>query len=173
MRRQCKLDDLPWPSLDYRGVGASRENLELMRRRDEPYTATPFYGIRRMTAWRRSQGYGVNPKRVSRRMLGYHGELCRDEIARARIQGGRTIARHTSPHRLSAVAGEKMNQFADFENRKSQITRWPDDPMSPRDGLRFPRRSAYDELRVWFQGQLLLARESREYGRSHQRRFAA
>ena len=48
------------------GVGASRENLELMRRLDEQYTATPFYGIRRMTAWLRSQGYGVNHKRVSR-----------------------------------------------------------------------------------------------------------
>jgi putative transposase len=37
-----------------------------MRRLDEQYTATPFYGIRRMTAWLRSQGYGVNHKRVSR-----------------------------------------------------------------------------------------------------------
>ena len=37
-----------------------------MRRLDEQYTATPFYGIRRMTAWLKSQGYGVNHKRVSR-----------------------------------------------------------------------------------------------------------
>jgi hypothetical protein len=30
-----------------------------------------------------------------------------------------TRAPHTSPYRLSVVAGENMNQFADFENRKS------------------------------------------------------
>ena len=39
-----------------------------MRLLDEQYTATPFYGIRRMTAWLRSQGYLVNHKRVSRLM---------------------------------------------------------------------------------------------------------
>ena len=33
---------------------------------DEPYTATPFYGIRRMTAWLRSQGYAVNHQHVGR-----------------------------------------------------------------------------------------------------------
>jgi hypothetical protein len=27
---------------------------------------------------------------------------------------------NTTPHRLSALPGEKMNQFAGFENRKSQ-----------------------------------------------------
>ncbi len=48
------------------GAGESRENLELMRRLDEQYTATPFYGIRRMTAWLRSQGHAANHKRVSR-----------------------------------------------------------------------------------------------------------
>ena len=37
-----------------------------MRLLDEQYTATPFYGIRRMTAWLRSRGYAVNHKRVGR-----------------------------------------------------------------------------------------------------------
>ena len=37
-----------------------------MRLLDEQYTHTPFYGVRRMTAWLRSQGYGVNSKRVRR-----------------------------------------------------------------------------------------------------------
>jgi hypothetical protein len=53
---------------------------------------------------------------------------------------------HTTPYRLSVVAGEKMNQFADFENHKAQISerkpeietrnsqianrKSPDDPMS-------------------------------------------
>jgi len=44
-----------------------------MRWLDEPYTATPVYGRRRMTAWVRHQGYAVNPKRVGRwlRQLGW------------------------------------------------------------------------------------------------------
>ena len=37
-----------------------------MRLLDEPYTATPVYGIRRMTAWLRSQGYAVNHQHVGR-----------------------------------------------------------------------------------------------------------
>jgi putative transposase len=32
----------------------------------QQYTATPYYGVRRMTAWLRSQGYAVNHKRVAR-----------------------------------------------------------------------------------------------------------
>jgi putative transposase len=39
-----------------------------MRLLDTQYTATPFYGMRRMTAWLRTQGYGVNHKRVARLM---------------------------------------------------------------------------------------------------------
>jgi putative transposase len=37
-----------------------------MRLLDEQYTATPVYGVRRMTAWLRGQGYVVNRKRVAR-----------------------------------------------------------------------------------------------------------
>jgi transposase InsO family protein len=33
---------------------------------DQQYTATPFYGIRRMTVWLNSQGERVNHKRVAR-----------------------------------------------------------------------------------------------------------
>src|SRR5947208_8524970 len=33
---------------------------------DKPYTDTPYYGMRRMTAWLQSQGYPVNHKRVAR-----------------------------------------------------------------------------------------------------------
>ena len=44
------------------------ENVHLMRLLDEQYTATPFYGVRRMTAWLRRQGSPVNHKRVARLM---------------------------------------------------------------------------------------------------------
>lgn len=43
-----------------------------MRLLDEQYTKTPFYGVERMTAWLRQQGYLVNPKQVRRlvRLMG-------------------------------------------------------------------------------------------------------
>ena len=70
MRRQCQLLGLHRSTLYYTPVRAAGEetafNLELMRRLDEQYTATPFYGVRRMTAWLRTQGYRLNPKRVRR-----------------------------------------------------------------------------------------------------------
>jgi putative transposase len=49
-------------------VGESAENLHLMRRIDEQYTQTPFYGWPRMTAFLRRAGYAVNHKRVQRLM---------------------------------------------------------------------------------------------------------
>lgn len=39
-----------------------------MRLIDEQYTKTPFYGVPRLTAWLRCQGYVVNRKRVARLM---------------------------------------------------------------------------------------------------------
>ena len=66
IRRQCALLGLARWSLYYRPVSEDEENLQLMRLLDEQYTATPFYGMRRMTAWLRSRGYVVNHKRVRR-----------------------------------------------------------------------------------------------------------
>jgi putative transposase len=66
LRRQCALLGLARGSWYYQAVGPSAEDVELMRLLDEQYTATPFYGIRRMTAWLRSRGYAVNHKRVGR-----------------------------------------------------------------------------------------------------------
>jgi putative transposase len=52
----------------YEPAGDSEENLHLMRRIDEQYTQTPFYGWPRMTALLRRVGYAVNHKRVQRLM---------------------------------------------------------------------------------------------------------
>jgi len=52
----------------YAPAGETTENLWLMRLLDQQYTATPFYGVVRMTVWLRRQGYAVNPKRVRRLM---------------------------------------------------------------------------------------------------------
>jgi len=66
--RQCELLGLPRSSWYYDPRPVSEENLTLLRLLDEQYTRCPFYGVRRMTAWLRRQGYRVNPKRVARLM---------------------------------------------------------------------------------------------------------
>jgi putative transposase len=68
VRRQCELLGLNRSSLYYGPAGESAEDLRLMRRIDEQYTACPFYGSRRMTAWLVEQGEEVNRKRVQRLM---------------------------------------------------------------------------------------------------------
>jgi putative transposase len=55
-------------SLYYEPAPETAENLRLMRRIDEQYTAYPFYGSRKMAAWLVQQGEAVNRKRVQRLM---------------------------------------------------------------------------------------------------------
>ena len=64
--RQCALVGLPRSTYYYEAQGESPENLLLMRLLDKQYTDTPYYGVRRMTAWLRSQGYHVHHKQVAR-----------------------------------------------------------------------------------------------------------
>jgi putative transposase len=54
--------------LYYQVEAESAANLDLMRRIDEQYTRTPFYGVRKMAHWLRQHGDMVNPKRVRRLM---------------------------------------------------------------------------------------------------------
>lgn len=70
MARQCQLVGLPRASWYDQPTGVSGDNLQLMRLLDEPYTRTPFDGVRRMTAWLKAQGQVVNVKRVARLMRG-------------------------------------------------------------------------------------------------------
>ena len=49
-------------SLYYEPGGEAAEDLRLMRLIDEQYTACPFYGSRRMTAWLVERGEGVEPE---------------------------------------------------------------------------------------------------------------
>ena len=68
MRQQCELAGVTRSGLYYEPAEETVENLLLMRLLDEQYTATPFYGVARMTAWLRQEGYMVNPKRIRRLM---------------------------------------------------------------------------------------------------------
>jgi putative transposase len=68
VRRQCALLGLSRSSLYYEPAGETSENLRLMQLLDAEYTAHPFLGSRRLTAWLLEQGEEVNRKRVQRLM---------------------------------------------------------------------------------------------------------
>ena len=69
IRRQCELLGVNRPSLYYKPLGESKENLRLIRLIDQQYTETPFFGSRRMAAWlRENKKVAVNRKRVARLM---------------------------------------------------------------------------------------------------------
>lgn len=74
-------------------AGGSAENLALMRRIDEQYTAWPFYGSRRIARWLARNGHEVNRKRVQRLL---------------RVMGLEAI--HPRP-RLSAGRGHKVYPY--------------------------------------------------------------
>jgi putative transposase len=89
VRRQCELLGLCRSSLYYQPAAESGENLRLMRLLDEEYTAHPFLGSRRLTAWLVEQGEAVNRKRVQRlmRLMGLEAIYPKPKLSAAR---GRT-----------------------------------------------------------------------------------
>jgi putative transposase len=68
VRRQCELLGLNRSTWYYEPVPESADNLALMRRIDEQYLRTPFFGSRRMAVWLGREGEPVNRKRVQRLM---------------------------------------------------------------------------------------------------------
>jgi putative transposase len=65
---QCRLLKVARSTLYYQPTPMDPDDLALMRRMDELYTASPFYGSRRMVAVLRRDGWCVNRKRVRRLM---------------------------------------------------------------------------------------------------------
>ena len=68
MRRQCVLLGLHRSGVYHNPSTKSGENLHLMRRIDNIYTAWPFYGSRRIGEELRREGHHVNRKRTQRLM---------------------------------------------------------------------------------------------------------
>jgi putative transposase len=66
--KQAELLGLNRSSYYFKPVKESAQNLLLMNLIDEEFTAHPFYGSRKMTAWLNSQGHSVNRKRIQRLM---------------------------------------------------------------------------------------------------------
>jgi putative transposase len=82
------------------------ENLELMALIDREYTARPFYGSRRMTAWLRNRGHEVNRKRVQR-LMGVMGLEAIHPRPRRRGDGQ---PHRVFPYLLRGVAVERADQ---------------------------------------------------------------
>ena len=68
LTRQCRLVSIARSSFYYEGKDESLFNVQLLRRIDEQFLETPFYGSRQMTRWLRRQEIWVSRKRVRRLM---------------------------------------------------------------------------------------------------------
>ena len=106
IRRQCELLGLSRSSWYYEPARESEENLRLMELIDRQYLLTPFYGSRRMCAWLRRQGYGVNRKRVQRlmRLMGLAGVGPRPGTSRSHPE------HKIYPYLLKGVSITRVNQ---------------------------------------------------------------
>jgi putative transposase len=92
--------------LYYRPAPETAANLRLMRLLDEEYTAHPFFGSRRLTAWLARQGERVNRKRVQRllRVMGLEAIYPKPKLSAAG-QGHRIY-----PYLLRGVGIERPDQ---------------------------------------------------------------
>jgi putative transposase len=68
IRRQCRLLRVARSSVYRQRQPANDNDLAVMRRLDELFTAWPFLGSRRMAAMLRAEGHRINRKRVQRLM---------------------------------------------------------------------------------------------------------
>ena len=106
VRRQCALAGLSRAGFYYQPEPESEENLQLMRLLDEQYMRTPFYGIRRMTAWLETQGHQANHKRVARllRLMGLEAIYQKPRLS----QPG--AGHQVYPYLLRGLKIERLNQ---------------------------------------------------------------
>jgi len=97
---------LPRSSWYYKPQEVASDDLELMRRIDEQYTLTPFYGIRRMTVSLHQQGHRVNHKRVQRlmRLMGIEAIYPKPRLSR------RDEQHKVFPYLLRDLKIERPNQ---------------------------------------------------------------
>jgi putative transposase len=87
--------------------GPKASDLAVMRRLDEQYTRTPFYGVERMTASLRRTGFGVGHNRV-RRLLRLMGLEALYPKPRLSVPGG--LEHRVYPYLLRDLRIERPNQ---------------------------------------------------------------
>lgn len=103
---QCELCGIAESSYYYEPCSESEENLHLMQLLDEQYTETPFYGVRKMTAWLRTEGECVNEKRVRRllRTMGLETIYQKPQLSK------RNPEHRIYPYLLRGVTITRVNQ---------------------------------------------------------------
>ena len=103
---QCQLLKVARSTLYYRPAPVSADDLAVMRRLDELYLATPFYGTRRMVAVLRREGWSVNRKRVRRlmRVMGLEAIYQKPNTSRAHP------ANRVYPYLLRGLVIDRPNQ---------------------------------------------------------------
>ena len=71
--KQCKLLSISRSSFYYQPKGETALNLMLMRKIDEQFLETPFFGVHQMTWHLRNDGHLINEKRIRRlmRLMGF------------------------------------------------------------------------------------------------------
>lgn len=107
VQRQCELLGLARASYYYEPVVVSAENLRLMNLLDEQYTQTPFYGVRKMTAWLNEvKQERVNVKRVRRllRLMGLEAIYPKPRLSQA------AAGHRIYPYLLRGVKIARVNQ---------------------------------------------------------------
>jgi putative transposase len=107
VREQCRLLEVPRSTLYYEPRGVKAEDLLVMRRLDEQYTATPFYGVERMTASLQREGICIGHNRV-RRLLRLMGLEAIYPKPRLSVPGG--PEHRIYPYRLRGLRIERPNQ---------------------------------------------------------------
>lgn len=68
LSKQCILLNINRNCLYFSSKRENIENMAIMELLKKQYTATPFYGYRKMTVWLENYGFAVNEKRVRRLM---------------------------------------------------------------------------------------------------------
>ena len=133
IRRQGELLGLNRSSYYFEPAQETIENLQLMRRIDEPYLKTPFFGSRRMAIVLASEGEEVNRKRI-KRLMGLMG-------LEAIHPGPRTTVHNPDhkvyPYLLRGVKIERRDQVWSSEIVHSQMTK-PAGLAGRPDGERIP-----------------------------------
>ena len=107
VREQCRLLGVARSTVYYAPRGPKGSDLAVMRRIDEQYTRTPFYGVERMTAHLRRQGLRMGHNRV-RRLMRLMGREAIYPKPRLSVPGG---AEHRIyPYLLRGLRIERPNQ---------------------------------------------------------------
>lgn len=106
LSKQCDLLKLHRSGLYYKPLTECDENLEIMRRLDEQYFKTPFYGVLRLTALLQQEGYKINEKRTRRLMKLIHWQT----IYREPKTTISDLTHYKYPYLLKGLKIERNNQ---------------------------------------------------------------